>query len=139
MKTYEIGLLQAKAYRVLKKKTKMVLGDYNIDDIEWSILGVIDHEKFATTSLLSNELSVETSFINKVANRLIDKGLIEQIDHESDRRSFYYQLCPKGKKLILELEPKLMKEVGKLVRPLSLQDIAGYKRTLEKIISHESK
>ena len=78
MKTYHIGLLQAHAYRVLKKYTKRYLAEYEIDDIEWSILGLL-YSQESTPGDIADKLGVEIPFVNKVSNALLEKGFMKKL------------------------------------------------------------
>ena len=56
-KTYRVGLLQAKAYRVLKHHTAKALSEFNISHIEWAFLGLLyDAPKGMRSSALAKEL-----------------------------------------------------------------------------------
>ena len=138
VKTFELGLLQAKAYRILKRQTKKSLSAFSIDDIEWSILGLLSGHGQLTSSELAVYLGVKKPFINKLAAELINKNLVEKVDHEIDRRSFYYQLSAIGNELVVNIETKLVKDMKKLVEPVSLFELRGYKKTLEKIIKNDT-
>ena len=135
MKTYHIGLLQAHAYRVLKKYTKRYLAEYEIDDIEWSILGLL-YSQESTPGDIADKLGVEIPFVNKVSNALLEKGFMKKVDRDTDRRTYYFQLTNSGKELVKAIEPKLRNQMLHLITPLSPNHLHGYIKTLEKIIKN---
>jgi len=138
-KTYQAGLLQAKAYRILRERTKEALLEYEINDIDWSILGLLYDQPEQTPKQLAEALSVKVPFITKTCQNLMSKNLIEKINHDQDGRSFYFHLTKSGNSLVKKIEPKLLKSMSSLLKPLSPNQLRGYIKTLEKITANNER
>jgi DNA-binding MarR family transcriptional regulator len=137
-KTYQAGLLQASAYRILRERTKSVLSEYDISDIDWSILGLLQDKVELTPGDLADILAVKVPFITKTCKNLMQKGLITKVGHDLDGRSFYFLLTDEGDKLVKKVEPVLRKKMVKLIYPISTRQLSGYVKTLEKIVANYS-
>ena len=137
-KTYQLGLLQAKAYRILRERTKAELKAFDINDIDWSILGLLNDNGEQTSKELAIALSVKIPFITKTCQLLESKDLIRKANHDWDKRSFYFLLSESGKKLVKKVEPELRSKLSNLITPIAPKQIHGYIKTLEKITINDS-
>jgi len=60
-----------------------------------------------TVSQIAQLMNVTSQFVTIEVGRLIRKGIVEKRANESDRRSSFLNLTPKGKNLVRELAPVL--------------------------------
>jgi len=60
-----------------------------------------------TVSQIAQLMNVTSQFVTIEIGRLIRKGIVEKRPNESDRRSSFLNLTPKGKNLVRELAPVL--------------------------------
>lgn len=139
--TYQIGLLQSKAYRVLNQETAKVLEPYKISPIDWAILGLIyDNQKTGLRfSGLAKELGVEAPFITERSIVLQKLGLITQTTDEKDKRVKYLSLTSKGNDLVPTVDKLLIKAMRPLLDKTTIADLRGYKHVLESIASKSTK
>jgi DNA-binding MarR family transcriptional regulator len=66
---------------------------------------------------------------------LLERGTIERVENEEDRREFNLRLTQKGRKLYEELIPLLLRKESKMLSCLSAQERKDFARLLGKIES----
>ncbi|MBA3733528.1 MarR family transcriptional regulator [Patescibacteria group bacterium] len=137
-KTYRIGLLQAKAYRVLKHYTSKVLSEYKISTIEWAFLGLLyDAPKGMRSSVVANELGVEAPFITQIVKKLEKTDFILEKEDEKDSRAKILSLTKEGVKFVDITEVKLREVMRPLVKDVSPGALMSYIEVMQSIIKNQ--
>ncbi len=136
--TYQTGLLQAKAYRILKQNTNSILSSqHEITSTGWAFLGFLyDNPDGVRLSDCANELGVEGAFITPLAGSLKKKGLIAYETAPDDARVKRATLTPLGKKFVAETEKVVRDQMKKLVKDVSIRDLMGYLKVLQAIVKN---
>ncbi|GMQ58503.1 MarR family transcriptional regulator [Vallitalea sediminicola] len=73
------------------------------------LIGMVEHENGKPMKYFCEKLMIPKSNLTKVANRLIEEGLIERKTDEKDRRIINLYITEKGKEAV-EKHKKVMKE-----------------------------
>ena len=132
--TYRAGLLQAKAYRILKQETAKILKPFDITTFEWGFLGLLaDHEAIRPKHL-AEELGVEAPFVTQILQRLKKKGLVAETRDPKDTRAKTLSLTAKGETFISKIEPVVRSGVKPLLEGAGMSELLGYLAVLETII-----
>ena len=135
--TYQLGLLQAKAYRILKMRTNHALKPYNISTIEWALLGMLSEKKEGLTfGEIAKQLGVEAPFVTELLGKLEQKKLVTLVYSELDRRSKKAFISKDGMKLVSTVEKELRQTMRPLLKSASIKDVLAYRRILEVIIKN---
>jgi MarR family transcriptional regulator for hemolysin len=138
--TYAIGLLQAKAYRILKQHTTKALSKYEISTVEWAFLGLLYENKDGLRSIeVAHELGVKPPFITSILNNFDKKHLVDISDDSKDSRAKVLRLTKEGNKFVDEVESYLKDKMRPLIGGAPLGDILSYILVLEKIIENSEK
>jgi MarR family transcriptional regulator for hemolysin len=138
-KTYQVGLLQTKAYRVLKHHTARVLSEFDISTIEWAFLGLLyDNPKGIRLNILATELGVEAPFITQITTRLKKTQYFEHREDPEDSRAKIILMTKEGKAFVDKAEKHLRAETKALFQDVSAADLLTYITVLDKVI-HNSK
>jgi MarR family 2-MHQ and catechol resistance regulon transcriptional repressor len=136
--TYRVGLLQAKAYRLLKEETSIALKQYSISTVEWAFLGLLYDMKTLRPKVAADELGVEASFVTVMFNTLDKEGLVSQKADPSDSRAKTLFLTNKGNEFVEKVEPVVRAHMRPLVSGSSVSDLLGYLAILQTIIKNKS-
>ena len=137
--TFRVGLLQTKAYRILKQHTSNVLNEFDISSVEWALLGILcDSEKGIRASNLAEELGVEASFITQTLQKLKGTGYIELRKDSNDLRAKILSLSDKGKRFVNTTEKHLKEETEPLLKDINLKDLISYLSVMQKIIDNDN-
>lgn len=135
--TYRVGLLQAKAYRILKHRTGVVLAPHGISTMEWALLGLIYDAGQVRPSDSAYELGVEAPFVTAMVASLSKKGLVLQEKDKEDSRAKVLFLTPKGKVFVEETETQVRAGMRSVITGAGAGDLLGYLSILEKIIEND--
>ena len=135
--TYNLGLLQAKAYRILKNKTSELLLTYNISTIDWALIGLLlDKKEGLRFSEAALALGVEAPFVTVIVDILEEKKIVSRHSSLTDKRSKTIALTVNGKSLALKIEHYLKKETKFLVVGVSISELIAYRKVLKAIIEN---
>ncbi len=138
--TYNIGLLQSKAYRILKFYTADILSQYGLTSIEWALLGqLLDNNEGLKFVEVAGVLGVEAPFVTVLVDGLEKKGLVLRQNDTKDRRAKRITLTALGESKVPEVELVLRKDMKKLLSDISRTDILCYLKVLDSIVQNSDK
>ncbi|MBA3788876.1 winged helix-turn-helix transcriptional regulator [Patescibacteria group bacterium] len=138
--TYHLGLVQAKAYRMLKQQTTEALIHLDISTIEWAFLGLLyERPKAVRASVVAEDLGVEAPFVTLIIKKLKKRSLIELKEDAHDSRVKLLCLTSKGKQFVQSTEIHVREVMRPLVQGIDLSDLATYIAVLEQIIQNVQK
>jgi DNA-binding MarR family transcriptional regulator len=138
--TYRVGLLQAKAYRLLKHHTDKKLIPFDMSSTHWAFLGLVyDATIGMRPGEIAEELGVEASFVTRLLNEFIEKGFIKRMTDEKDSRATLITLTEKGRVQVGKIEKYLRAEVAPLLEGISMGDLLSYLEVLRQIIENGNK
>jgi MarR family transcriptional regulator for hemolysin len=139
-KTYQIGLLQTKAYRVLKQFVDDALEHLKVTSTEWAFLGLLYEANTGMRAMdIAHELGVEAPFVTVLIKKLEKQGFIEAREDSKDRRAKRICLTDLGRTFVKETEVYLRGELRTLIKGGNISDIASYITVLELIIENNPK
>jgi len=107
--TYQIGAMQAAAYRALKKHKDGLLKEYGISGMQWHITGtVFDSEPHGIRiSELAAILDTTMSYLTTNVNLLESKGVLVRSANAKDGRSTFVHVSPEFMPKCAEIEASL--------------------------------
>ena len=76
---------------------------------------------------------VNRANITSLVDRMEKAGIVTRDAHSKDRRFNIVKLTPKGKNLFEKVEPVYIRQVKKVMSPLSERELNSLMRLLEKI------
>jgi len=137
LKTYSVGLYQAKAYRILKYTTAKALEAYQLSSLDWAVLGLLyDHKPGLKSTEIAELVGVEPSFVTVLIDELSAKKLVLRKESSSDRRTKLITLTPSGRRKIPIIETTLREATKGLLKGTSATDLMAYLRVLKTIIEN---
>lgn len=140
LKSYQLDLLQAKAYRVTKTATNRALEDHDISATDWSILGALKNaEKPILFGDLARRIGVTAPRITTVINDLTAHNWITIETDPRDNRRKFISLSKEGQKFLSSTEKQVYKETEKLFQGVSERDFGSFVKVLEHITRDEEK
>jgi DNA-binding MarR family transcriptional regulator len=137
--TYDIGMLQAKAYRVLKQQTNAALTSRDIGSIHWALLGLAyATPKGIRPSEAAREIGVEAPFVTTLAQSLGKLGYVSLVPDPDDSRAKLICITEDGKRFVADTEPYLRGKMKEYLKGISLDDLGTYVVVLERIVANAS-
>jgi len=102
-----------------------------VTEAQWLMIMIIAEMAATTVGHLAQQLNVSSQFVTIEIGDLVKKSIVEKRPNESDRRSMFLSLTPKGKNLLREVAPMLQKANDIMFRSL----IPERARVLKEIVS----
>lgn len=98
-KPYSIQLAEitAKLFNNCNDKESRIVADYDVSIVEFKCIRILAKQKSITVNQLAKTISLTSSRITRITDRLVAKNLAQRTSGEKDRRVFYLSLTPKGK------------------------------------------
>lgn len=128
--TYQIGLVQAQAYRMLQHNFRVGLDPYGITIPEWSLLGVVYDNGQLTLSEITYILKSKASHPTVLVENLLVRGLLDRSHHPEDKRTKIVTLTAEGKRLIPEIEAAVRISIGSAISHIPRKDLETYYNVL---------
>ncbi len=137
--TYRVGLLQAKAYRILKQSTAELLKPHGLSTFEWAFVGLLADNDSMRPKDAAYELGVEAPFVTQMVAGLKKKGLVQEARDKEDTRAKAISLTARGHDVVSKLEPIVRAGIRPLLGSISARDLLGYLTVLETIATNAEK
>lgn len=135
-KTYNAGLLQGKAYRVISTYISEILLPYNISLPEWKLLGQLAERGNMKLAKIAALLCVEAPLVTSLVNSLEKKGLVKRTNDPQDRRAKVLEGTPKAMKMLDAIEPKVNARLRILMHGVTEEELTTYLKVLNTIIKN---
>lgn len=132
-KTYDIGMLQVKAYRKLQLYFESLLSKYDLGLPEWALIGLLRENQALTTSQLAALLSVKPSFVTRTTKELAVKGYIEKRIDDKDSRLIHICLSSMGQQRADNIEREIKKSLKDYLSSIDKDALSIYLNVLNKI------
>lgn len=140
IKTYQAGVVQSTAFRVINKITTDLLKEHNLSTMQWFIIGTIYDAGANGISItdLANKLDTGVSFLTNSINVLELKDMVLRKEHHKDSRVRLVQLKPAFKSECLLIEEKLRQKMrSALYDRITPEDLRIYIKVLNQLASLE--
>lgn len=138
--TYNIGLLQTKAFKAVMGTTAELLAKLKITNTEWVALGTIfDHSNGLRALSLAKIMDVEQAFISVLASKLAKRGLVIISADPTDKRAKIIHLSKEGKTFVKQTESMLIKELDKISAGITQEEAENYFKVLKSIVDYSPK
>lgn len=131
--TYEIGLIQAQAYRRLQNHYHLALKPFKLSIPEWSLLGTLYDGHAMTPSDLAKALKSKVSHPSALISSLEKRGLLSRQADGTDKRSIQVSLTSKGQQLVPEVEKQVRKSLRNDLKDLNPAELLTYYNLLNKL------
>ncbi len=136
--TYQSGVAQASAFRIVKKHTAYALRDYNLSCMQWFTIGtVLDAgTKGVRISDLAAQLDTTLAYMTTTITLLESRGILNKKAHKFDARTKIVSVEPSYVKTCKEIETVLRKRLREvLYQNINHDELATYVKVLYKISS----
>ncbi len=138
--TYQAGVVQSTAFRVINKITTDLLKEHNLSTMQWFIIGTIYDAGGNGISItdLAKKLDTGVSFLTNSINVLELKGMVVRKEHLKDSRVRLVQLKPAYKAECLIIEEKMRQKLrAKLYDRITPEDLRIYIKVLNQLATLE--
>jgi DNA-binding MarR family transcriptional regulator len=132
-RTYQAGLMQAKAYRALTNYMTISLAPHDLSLPEWALLGLLrDHGKMRPSDL-SDHLGVKRPVVTASLKRLESLDMVERHPDKDDSRVVDIALSQHGQVQVDSIEKILRVEMRAYLKDIKFTDLLIYISVLNKL------
>ena len=117
IKTYQSGMVQASAHRLLNRTINVILEPYDLTSTQWFMIGHIYDAGSAGVKLtdLMGVLDTKLPFITNSVNLLESRGIVQKTGHATDNRIKLVTIHPRYRKQVDKIETHLREQLRKLL------------------------
>jgi DNA-binding MarR family transcriptional regulator len=133
MTTALSGMLQVKAYRVLRQHVNEVLVNYDLSLTEWAILCNVHENKKMKLAEIAMFLEVESPLVTNLIDQLLKKKFVIRKNDKNDKRAKIVSLSKNAITKLPEIEENLRKKMETLLSGISEVELETYFRVLSAI------
>lgn len=136
--TYESGVMQATANRLLGRINADFLNQYGLTPMQWFVIGFAYDAGTAGVRLSDLKSILDTSmpFITNIVNQLESKGILQKLAHTDDNRVKIAVLSPRYKKTAEKIEAGLRDDLREKLysaSDITREELSAYITVLHKI------
>ncbi|GAC1603356.1 MAG: hypothetical protein NVS3B29_07800 [Candidatus Saccharimonadales bacterium] len=124
--TYQIGLLQAQAYRNLQEVFRAALDPYELTIPEWSVLGITYDKNEIGMTELTELLRSKASHPTVLVETLRKRGFLVRVAAPDDKRAKLVRITPAGRAIVEAAEPEMRASMGAALAGIDRGDVQGY-------------
>jgi DNA-binding MarR family transcriptional regulator len=107
---------------------------YGLDVPAWRVMATLGfRETPCSAQFISQCTRTHKSTISRAVTSLLERGAIERVENEDDRREFNLRLTRKGRKLYEELFPRLLRKEQDILSCLSPREQMDFAMMLGRI------
>ena len=112
-----------RAHRLLIGRLNDMLAPWDLTFARYEALMLLYYSRAGALPLgkMSDRLQVHRASVTNVVDRLVDKGLVERVQHAHDRRAILAKITPRGRDTAEEAT-RLLNAQSFATEPLSAQD-----------------
>lgn len=127
-------------YRKLNKMSRTNLNELletYLPFNEFMVLRLIREQSHQNVSQIAERLSVSSSHITSVSEKLIKKGYLNRMRAENDRRVVYLELTETGEKVTTEVESTITEYFHRKLENVTDEEIIVFNRLLTKLLDEQ--
>lgn len=122
----------------INQAVKQDVTNYNLNVNEFTVLEVLYSKGPQRIQQIKERVLIANSSTTYIIDKLCSKNYIERVSDDSDRRIFYAQLTPSGKKLMEEIFPNHEQMILNLFKRLEDEEVLELKQLLKKLNDYDN-
>lgn len=134
-----IGSVLAQVARLMRRNFDERARAIGVTRPQWQVLSLLARNEGINQGGLADILEVEPITLGRMIDRLQDADLVERRADPADRRAWRLHLTPKGKALILQLQPYARLTIDQALDGISEADSNRVMDTLVRMRSNLSR
>lgn len=122
-----------KASSSVEKVVKKDMSTYGLNATEFTVLELLFSKGRQPIQKIGQQVLLASSSITYVVDRLEEKGFVNRIADQNDRRVTFCELSNEGDSLMKEIFPKHADKIAELFDGCSKDEVLALQSTLKKI------
>jgi len=126
-----VGLVQ-----MMRREVELRMARHDLTDAQWKPLWLLKSGRATTAIELAREACVDAGAVTRMVDRLEDKGLIERVRSETDRRVVHLRLTPAGEAAAAHIPHVLASVNNDLLQGFSEREWKQLRRLVERMAAN---
>ncbi len=118
------------ASQVSERLSEVYRDRFGLEVPEWRLLVTLGPDHVTNAGFLAESTRMVKSRVSRAMSSLVERGLIERVENQDDRREAVLQLTTAGRKLYNELVPLALAREESLLATMSSGDRTAFLRGL---------
>jgi DNA-binding MarR family transcriptional regulator len=131
-----IGHQLVNLVQTMRSEVELRMARHDLTDAQWRPLWLLKTGRASTANELAREACVDAGAITRMVDRLEDKGLIERVRSESDRRVVHLRLTPAGEAAAARIPHVLASVNNDFLDGFSERDWKQLRRLVERMAAN---
>lgn len=134
--TYQSGVAQSSAFRVVKHHTDHLLKDFGLTSMQWFVIGTVYDagSQGIRISDLSHKIDTTLAYTTNTVNLLESRKILIKKQHQTDARTKLVSVHPAYKKNCKKIEEALRERLREvLYQNISREELTVYVQVLYKL------
>jgi MarR family 2-MHQ and catechol resistance regulon transcriptional repressor len=118
----KLFIVLSRASKVLLEESNKIPMQHGLNPTEFAVLELLYHKGRQPIQKIGQKILLGSGSMTYVVDKLEQKGLLERVISESDKRITYMSIKPKGEDLIASIFPENAQNIESLVSALTVQE-----------------
>ncbi len=119
--------------QMMRREVELRMTQHDMTDAQWRPLWLLKSGKASTAIELAREACIDAGAVTRMVDRLEDKGLIERVRSETDRRVVHLRLTPAGEAAAARIPHVLASVNNDFLQGFSERDWKQLRRLVERM------
>lgn len=119
---------------VMRETFNEALASEEITWPQWLSLNVLAHGQADTPAQIADCLGIDRSAVTRLLDRLADKGLLERVHDDGDRRSVRILLTEQGRDKIQRIDQLALQHQERFLAQLPATEVRVLKSNIQKLL-----
>ncbi len=119
--------------QMMRREVELRMTQHDMTDAQWRPLWLLKSGKATTAIELAREACIDAGAVTRMVDRLEDKGLIERVRSETDRRVVHLRLTPAGEAAAARIPHVLASVNNDFLQGFSERDWKQLRRFVERM------
>lgn len=130
MTTALSGMLQVKAYRILRQHVNEVLSQFNISLTEWAIICEVHKNKKMRLAEIAAFLEVESPLVTNLIDDLLKKKFVSRKNDKNDKRAKVVTVSKHALEMLPKIEENIRRKMETILSGITEEELQIYFKVL---------
>ena len=118
----KLFIVLSRATKVISEESNKIIEQFGLNPTEFGVLELLHHRGRQPIQKIGQKILLRSGSMTYVVNRLEEKGYLQRIFCEEDKRITYIEITDVGVSLVEEIFPDHVKKIESLMSGLSKEE-----------------
>jgi DNA-binding MarR family transcriptional regulator len=128
-----VGHQMVSLVQMMRREVELRMARHDLTDAQWRPLWLLKSGRATTAIELAREACIDAGAVTRMVDRLEDKGLVERVRSESDRRVVHLRLTAAGEAAVARIPHVLASVNNDFLQGFSERDWKQLRRLVERM------